>query len=163
MTTAVTEVKRRSPGAKVIRSYAPLAIAGLAFIVMATVVKPVDRRHDRLAAAATGPLAPGLVASGGGSRRVARTGGGSAGGPGGNGSSAGGGGGSGGATGGVQPCKDRAQQVPGDPYSPPCYAFSGNNGGATSKGVTGNVIHVSARQLEGPSAARSSPRSPARA
>jgi len=33
-------------------------------------------------------------------------------------------------------------QVPGDPYSPPCMTFSGNNGGATSRGVTGNTITI---------------------
>ena len=33
----------------------------------------------------------------------------------------------------------RAQQVPGDPYSPPCISFSGNNGGATSAGVSANA------------------------
>lgn len=36
-------------------------------------------------------------------------------------------------------------QVKGDPYSPPCKTFSGNNGGATSKGVTATEIHVAYR------------------
>jgi hypothetical protein len=36
-------------------------------------------------------------------------------------------------------------QVPGDPYSPPCISFSGNNGGATSPGVTANQINVTYR------------------
>ena len=36
-------------------------------------------------------------------------------------------------------------QVPGDPYSPPCLTFSGDNGGATSKGVTGSTINVAYR------------------
>ncbi|MDQ2648911.1 MAG: ABC transporter substrate-binding protein, partial [Actinomycetota bacterium] len=49
-------------------------------------------------------------------------------------------------------CPDRAVQVPGDPYSPPCVAFSGANGGATSRGVTDKEIVVSVRQLEGPTA-----------
>ena len=44
-------------------------------------------------------------------------------------------------------CPDRAEQVPGDPYSPPCMAFSGDNGGATSKGVSGTEIKVSFRVL----------------
>ena len=47
-------------------------------------------------------------------------------------------------------CPDRQDQVPGDPYSPPCVSFagnSGNNGGATSKGVTGDTIKVSFRVL----------------
>lgn len=38
-----------------------------------------------------------------------------------------------------------AAQVPGDPYSPPCVQFSGGNGGATSRGVTGDKIVVSVR------------------
>jgi hypothetical protein len=44
-------------------------------------------------------------------------------------------------------CPDRKQQIPGDPYSPPCIAFSGSNGGATSRGVTAKEIVVSARIL----------------
>lgn len=42
-------------------------------------------------------------------------------------------------------CSDRPAQVPGDPYSPPCVAFSGDNGGATSRGVTKDEIDVSVR------------------
>ncbi|MBV8235580.1 MAG: hypothetical protein JO075_07750, partial [Acidimicrobiia bacterium] len=42
-------------------------------------------------------------------------------------------------------CAGQALQVPGDPYSPPCILFSGDNGGATSKGVTGSEIHVAVR------------------
>ncbi|MCU1378768.1 MAG: hypothetical protein JWN29_1751 [Acidimicrobiales bacterium] len=45
-------------------------------------------------------------------------------------------------------CPDRKQQVTGDPYSPPCIAFSGDNGGATSKGVTATDIVISARLLK---------------
>jgi hypothetical protein len=36
-------------------------------------------------------------------------------------------------------------QVPGDPYSPPCISFSGNNGGVTSPGVSANQINVTYR------------------
>ncbi len=54
----------------------------------------------------------------------------------------GGGGGAGTAT--AQPGCD---QVPGDPYSPPCVSFSGGNGGATAKGVTGDTIKVAYRVL----------------
>ena len=51
---------------------------------------------------------------------------------------------------GVQPCTDRAEQIPGDEYSPPCVAWAGgNNGGATSKGVTADKILVSYRVLGG--------------
>src|SRR5580658_7307125 len=42
-------------------------------------------------------------------------------------------------------CGGPAVQVPGDPYSPPCISFSGNNGGSTARGVTSNSIIVSVR------------------
>jgi hypothetical protein len=42
-------------------------------------------------------------------------------------------------------CGNRKAQVPNDPYSPPCVAFSGDNGGATYKGVTPTEITISAR------------------
>src|SRR4051794_1841972 len=49
---------------------------------------------------------------------------------------------------GVQACPGgQKDQVPGDPYSPPCYAFSGDNGGVTSKGVNPTEIHVAYRVL----------------
>jgi hypothetical protein len=41
-------------------------------------------------------------------------------------------------------------QVPGDPYSPPCLSFSGDNGGATSRGVTGSTIKVAIRVTSDP-------------
>ena len=49
----------------------------------------------------------------------------------------------------VTPCQDRAVQVEGDGYSPPCYAFQGDNGGATSRGVTSDTITVSYRMNPG--------------
>src|SRR5687767_8257765 len=45
-------------------------------------------------------------------------------------------------------CPDRELQVPGDPYSPPCVAFAGSNGGATHKGVSGTSIKVAYRVLD---------------
>nr|MBA2281662.1 hypothetical protein [Acidimicrobiia bacterium] len=57
----------------------------------------------------------------------------------------GGGGGGGGAVAGVAPCPDRPAQVVGDPYSPPCFAFEGPNGGATHTGVSDTTIRVSFR------------------
>ncbi|MHB8438743.1 MAG: hypothetical protein ACYDD4_06230 [Acidimicrobiales bacterium] len=45
----------------------------------------------------------------------------------------------------VVSCTGQALQVPGDPYSPPCEQFSGNNGGATSKGISASTITVTAR------------------
>ena len=51
---------------------------------------------------------------------------------------------------GVQPCADRELQIPGDPYSPPCVTFEGDNGGATSRGVTADEIIISARTPDEP-------------
>ena len=48
------------------------------------------------------------------------------------------------AAGTVRACTRKAQ-VPNDPYSPPCMTFTGDNGGATSRGVTGTDIVLSAR------------------
>jgi hypothetical protein len=42
-------------------------------------------------------------------------------------------------------CAGQAAQVPGDPYSPPCITFTGDNGGQTAKGITRDSIIVSAR------------------
>ncbi len=45
----------------------------------------------------------------------------------------------------VTACTDRTAQVEGDGYSPPCFEFSGDNGGATSRGVTKDEITVAFR------------------
>lgn len=42
-------------------------------------------------------------------------------------------------------CADRVLQIPGDPYSPPCIDFTGDNGGATAPGVTADSVVVSWR------------------
>jgi hypothetical protein len=51
----------------------------------------------------------------------------------------------------VKPCAGgRKDQVPGDPYSPPCLEWTGtDNGGETSRGVTADKIVISARQSSG--------------
>ena len=51
---------------------------------------------------------------------------------------------------GVQPCDDRELQVPGDPYSPPCITFTGENPGATHRGVTEDEILITARTPDEP-------------
>lgn len=50
---------------------------------------------------------------------------------------------------GVAACADgRTEQIPGDPYSPPCVQWDGgNNGGATATGVTADKIVVAYRVL----------------
>jgi hypothetical protein len=50
----------------------------------------------------------------------------------------------------VTPCDDREEQVPDLGYSPPCFAFSGGNGGATTRGVTGDAIRVTYRMTADP-------------
>lgn len=45
----------------------------------------------------------------------------------------------------VSACTDRRAQVEGDGYSPPCYQFEGDNGGATARGVTAGEITVGYR------------------
>src|SRR5436305_14814440 len=42
-------------------------------------------------------------------------------------------------------CTTQALQVPGDPYSPPCIQFTGDNGGSTSKGVSKDSITMAVR------------------
>jgi hypothetical protein len=50
------------------------------------------------------------------------------------------------AAGAATPCE--GDQVPGDPYSPPCMQFSGDNGGSTHHGVSATEIHVAFRLLD---------------
>jgi hypothetical protein len=50
----------------------------------------------------------------------------------------------------VTACGDRERQVEGDGYSPPCFTFEGDNGGATSRGVTADEITVSYRVTSDP-------------
>jgi hypothetical protein len=132
------------------RSYGPLLGAALAFLLMAAAVPTADREHQAYAGNVEVPSFSGGTTGGDGG------GTGGTGGPGGTTSGDGGGTGGtggGGSQGGVSPCTDRTLQVPGDPYSPPCYAFSGDNGGATHQGVTAKEIVISVRTLEGPTAA----------
>jgi len=149
----------RTLASRPLRPYLPILAALLAFAVMAATVDPAPRDRSVLAGDVEVPLAagvPGQTGTGGGIDA-----GGPAGSPeGGGGPAAGGDGGAGPAAGGedgagaaVGGCPDRAAQVPGDPYSPPCLAFSGDNGGATATGVTADEIVVTIRRLEGPTAA----------
>jgi hypothetical protein len=127
----------------VLRAYVPLLVVATVFVLTVAIVQPAARAHDRVAAGIDrGAITNGLPVSGGASAGpVANSAapGAAAAGPGGVGA-------------GVQPCPDRAKQVSGDPYSPPCFTFSGDNGGATYRGVTGTDITVAVRELEGPTA-----------
>ena len=137
---------------KLFRSYGALAVAAVFFLVLGVAVDPADRTQRTVAGTAvagvpipTGPtvtLEDGTVVTDPNNPGGTDAGGGG-----------GGGGGGGESVGGVQQCTDRSAQIPGDPYSPPCYTFSGDNGGATAQGVTATEIVISARELEGPTAA----------
>lgn len=147
---------------RTVRPYLPIALAAVAFLLMAVVVAPAPRAEQSLAGSVEVPLdtvSPGDTGVGGegsgapGTAPGGTTANGADGGTQGSGSDGGSNGSGGGDGGGVQPCPDRAEQVPGDPYSPPCLTFSGDNGGATHTGVTEDEIVVTIRTLEGPSAA----------
>ena len=142
---------------RLLKGYGPLAALLVAFILMALLVPTKAPQQDVVhesqagsgAAAAgastTATTTPGAAVSAAG------------------GAAGGGGAGAAGAAGGAKTaassaagaaaaatgksggCPGQAEQVPGDPYSPPCISFSGNNGGATSPGVSGNTINVSYR------------------
>jgi len=45
----------------------------------------------------------------------------------------------------VKPCANRKNQVENDPYAPPCFEWTGDNGGNTTRGVTASSIKVSYR------------------
>ena len=154
--------RRLSPGERrVLLGYGPAVVIAAAFLLMALLVPTVAPEKDVSVGAGTGVnantqlgAANGLPASGGlnnsatgpgtnsttGTAAASGHGSGSSGGAG---ASSGAGGGSGAAPGQVAACA--GAQVHGDPYSPPCISFSGNNGGATSRGVTSNQIVVSYR------------------
>lgn len=146
-----------------LRSYGPLAAAAGAFLLMAAAVPPVERAHQAYAGQvevpsftvgdATGTATHDEVAGDAPGAEEGASPSGEGGGAAAAGGDGGGGDGGGGANAGVAPCPDRTHQVPGDPYSPPCYAFSGDNGGATHQGVTADEIVVAVRLLEGPTAA----------
>jgi hypothetical protein len=131
-----------------VRGYGPLLAAALLFLLMAVFVPTVDREVVTAAGTAAGASGEGgadvlgnnATAADG---TAAAAGGGAA-----------GGGGTAAGKGALPPgvksgCPDRQKQVK-DPYSPPCVTFSGNNGGATTRGVTGDKIVVAARVLNEP-------------
>jgi hypothetical protein len=151
-----------SPAGRIFRGYGPLAVFVVVLGLMAILIPSKVPPSSAVAAADTtsgggttgaaigtsaGASTPGAPASGGGTTasatpsQAAASGGGGA-------HTTGAAIGSGTpatATAGVGKCPGQQSQVPGDPYSPPCITFSGNNGGATSKGVTGSEIHIAYR------------------
>ncbi len=134
-----------APQTRLLRGYGPLVAAAVLFVLMATLVPTVGKQVETrtvVGGAAGTPLGEGSTGTD----------------PGVAGETAGEPGSAGGVVsrararpgttpGKVVGCPDRKLQVPGDPYSPPCVAFSGDNGGATTKGVSATTINVSSRIL----------------
>ena len=155
---------RRSASVKLARSYGPLVAVATAFVLLGALVAPAPRTTRALASDVTaGGLPPGLVGPGGATDPTApgaTVPGAVAAGPAGPGAippavtRPAGSGLASGPKGQVRACPDRARQVSGDPYSPPCVLFDGDNGGATHRGVTATDITVSVRELDSPSAAQ---------
>jgi hypothetical protein len=139
---------------RLLKGYGPLAALLVAFILMAMLVPTKAPQqnvvHETQTVSGTGAAATSTATTtpGAASGSAAATTGGAASG----GTASGGAAGTktaGGTTsqplGKTGACGGQAAQVPGDPYSPPCIAFSGSNGGATSPGVTANSINVTYR------------------
>ncbi len=138
---------------RLLRGYGPLAVLAGMLLLMSVLVPSKVQDTANLTTSGSGFTTGSGSSTGSGSGTEgpetvetvpgggeAAAAGGAAGGEGGEGGQAAGPG----ATGG---CPDRQEQVPGDPYSPPCIAFSGANGGATSKGVSDTTIKVAYRVL----------------
>ena len=143
----------RSPVTRgVLRSYGPLCGAALVFLLLAAFVQPLPREKQTVTSRGRGSTAvavPGAQTGAGvtaGAGATQSPGGTAA-------EETGGTNASYYVPAGAQACSDRTVMIPNDPYSPPCYEFTGDNGGATSRGVTSDEIVVSIRELEGPSAA----------
>jgi hypothetical protein len=156
----------RSARLRLARGYAPLTVLVLAFALITALVPSVSRDENRTVvterAAAEGVSTPdGATTPAGGTTPAAGAGSGATSGQGtSSGVQTGGAsssstatstpgaarsGGGAAVTGDTTACAGQAEQVPGDPYSPPCIQFSGNNGGATYNGVTGSTITLAYR------------------
>ena len=137
---------------RLLRGYGPLAVFALMVLLLSLIVP--SKVHDNgdevdTSGAAAGSTTDGSELATTGAEPSAATGGDTGGGTTTGGTTTGGGA-TGGGTSAAAPklaCPDRQDQVPGDPYSPPCVSFKGSNGGATSKGVTATEIKVAFRVL----------------
>lgn len=158
-TTARTNPPREyfSVWQRLFRGYGPLAVFALLLVAMSVFVPtkaPEAVSADGFSSgsgAGTGTAAG--TGTGGGTGTGAATPGSTPGAAGDPGTAAGAGtdatgGGEVAAAAGVTPCPQSDRQIPGDPYSPPCFAFSGDNGGATATGVSAETIRISFRVLD---------------
>jgi hypothetical protein len=133
---------------RLLKGYGPLAALLVAFVLMAMLVPTKAPQQDVVHET---QRVTGGTGSGAGTAGTAGTAGSTTGGSAGTGGAAGAAGGAkasgaaatASAAGHTAGCG--AQQVAGDPYSPPCISFSGSNGGATSPGVSATQINVTYR------------------
>ena len=142
---------------RLMRGYGPLAVFALMILLLSVLVpSKVPENDASLVSGDIGTVGPTIETDGGTdgpATGIETDDGGTTGGDDGGGTTDGGD--DGGATGGEAApppgaaggCPDRQEQIPGDPYSPPCVSFSGSNGGATHKGVDGETIKVAFRVL----------------
>jgi len=136
-----------SPTRRLLRGYGP-AVAIAAIIALIAVLVPSKAQKVSSNAAGAGSNGGEIAAGDNGAGAAGATNGGAASGTAGATGTAGQAGTAGKTVtlpGHTTACSGQALQVPGDPYSPPCILFSGDNGGATTKGVTGNTITVAVR------------------
>jgi hypothetical protein len=145
--SGITSKLRLSAGKgdrRLLKGYGPLAALLVAFVLMAVLVPTVAPTQEVVhvtktvssgssAGTTTATTLPGGTAGSAGTAGTTSSTGGTAGKSGSQ------------AIGKSGACAGQAEQVPGDPYSPPCVTFSGYNGGATSMGVTANSILLSYR------------------
>jgi hypothetical protein len=129
---------------RLLKGYGPLAALLVAFVLMAMLVptKAPEQNVVHETQQVTGGSGSGAGANGSAGTAGSKTGG-SAGTAGGAAGKPSGAAATASAAGHTAGCG--AQQVAGDPYSPPCISFSGSNGGATSPGVSATQINVSYR------------------
>lgn len=138
---------------RLLRGYGPLAGLVVVLLLMSILVPSKSQPANTALSAGPGGGSGGSSSSGGPAGAagpgvipgVSGASGGPAGSTAGGGAASGGGRSAAPAAAAAGKCPDRAQQVPGDPYSPPCFTFSGANGGKTSQGVTPTEIHVAYR------------------
>jgi hypothetical protein len=137
---------------RLLKGYGPLAALLVAFLLMAVLVPTVAPTQDivHLTRSATAGAVGGAAGKGAKAAASSSTSGTAAAGSATSGAASTSSGGSGAvATGKTGSCGSQTEQVPGDPYSPPCIAFSGSNGGATSPGITATTINISYRNAAG--------------
>src|SRR3954467_876002 len=143
----VTSVDRSSYTAsqRILRGYGPAAALLLVIVLIAVTVPSKAQKANNAAAVSSSGDTVDTSGGGGATNSAAPAAGAAASGSAGSAGQAATGGKTVTLPGKTTACTGQALQVPGDPYSPPCIQFTGDNGGATSKGVTKDSITMAVR------------------